>query len=68
MSSRSRSRVEILPKIYGADKGTRTLRRTFSLERLPDKRLQREPRRKDTITMGLVGSAGCNIPRTVWPL
>ena len=59
MSLRPRSRGEILLEIYGADKGTRTLRRTFPPELLPDKPLQREPRREDAITSGLVGSADC---------
>ncbi len=55
-----------MQKIFGADKGPRALRRTFSPEGPPGKPLQREPRREDTITSGLAGSAGFKISRLIW--
>ena len=61
------SGAKIFLKIFGADKAPRTLRRTFSPELLPDKPLQREPRRKNAIISGLIGFAGFESYSLVWP-
>ena len=63
---RPRFRGENILKICGVDKSPRTLRRTFSPKLLPDKPLQREPRRENTIMSGLLGSAGFKTSRLVW--